>query len=307
MELKQAYERLGLGEGALREEVEKRYELLLRKEKQKQLRGEASEFGEINEAYKLILNYEDQQIVGTITEQRYGKYKRFSTQAEWLDHFFSYYRWHLIGGIALVALSVYGVFAYMENQAEQARLAALPPEDLEASFIGRFYLSQDRDALDHLEAAMVGRMPGWQRVEVDVTTLNMASPDTMDVALQQKVVVQLATERPDVYIMDNDTFQWLARTGALLPLDEQAESRWKELLPEGAVKRGAVYETEPGRAEPVPGEEHVYGIELGASPLAESLPLAKQEIIVGLRLDAQRQEKAFEMIERYLTAMQSNE
>lgn len=300
MELKQAYEKLGLPDGASRDEVEKRYELLLRREKGKV----TSEFAEINRAYKLIVSHEDQKIVGSITQQKYGKYKRFATHAERLDHFMSYYKWHLIGGIAAVIFIVYGINSFMENRAEQARLAALPPPDLEASFIGRFYLAQGNGDTEQLEAAMVEQMPGWQRVKADIAAINMASPNSMDMAMQQKIVVQLATERPDVYILDNDTFQWLAQIGALLPLDEQAEGPWKELLTEETKKIAAVAENDPGSREPVLGEERVYGIDLGASPLAKNLPIAKGEMIIGLRLDTERQENVFAMIERYLRAME---
>jgi hypothetical protein len=299
LEKRAAYEKLGLSDGATREEVEKRYELLLRREKQKELRGEPSDFEPINKAYKLIVEWEHREAVGAIAEQQYGKFKKYAGQAERVDHFFSYYKWHLLGGLAAIALVVYGIFAYIEHREEQARLAALPPAELEASFLGRFYLPSEDGAEEALEAAIVGQMPGWQRVEADVLGFNMAEQGMTDAAMLQKVVVMLATESPDIYVMDSDSFQWIARNGVLLPLDEEAEGRLKAVLPEGAAMVAAEAETDPKDPSGVIlGEEHVYGIDLSGTEFADRLPLAKEQLIVGIRLDSERVDNAIAMIER---------
>jgi len=295
----QAYEKLGLNGDATRDEVEKRYELLLRRERQKQQRGETSDLEEITRAYKLIVEWEHREAVGEIAKQQYGKYKRYAGQAERVDHFFSYYKWHLLGVIAAVALLIYGIFAYAEHREEQARLAALPPADLEASFLGRFYLPSEDGATERLEEAIIAQMPGWQRVEADVLSFNMAEQGMTDAAMLQKVVVMLATESPDVYVMDEDTFEWIARNGVLRPLDAEAAGRWKDLLPEGAAMKAAEAETDPSAPDGVKlGEEHVYGVDLTGTALAEALPVGKERLIVGIRLDAENADKAIAMIER---------
>ncbi|WP_309122774.1 hypothetical protein [Paenibacillus sp.] len=307
MEKQQAYEKLGLTAGATRDEVEKRYEILMRREKQKEIRGETSDFEQINRAYKLILEWEHREAVGAIQEKQYGKYKKYASQAERVDHFFSYYKWHLIGGIAAIALVIYGIFAYVEHREEQARLAALPPAELEASFLGLFQLPTADDSEEALEAAIVEQMPGWQRVEADVLTFNMAEQGMTDAAMLQKVVVMLATESPDIYVMDGASFEWIARNGVLLPLDAEVEGRLKDILPEGAAKKAAEAETDPNNPSGVLlGEEHVYGIDLGGTAFAESLPLAMQDMIVGIRLDSENADNALAMIERALQSAKGN-
>jgi hypothetical protein len=310
-DLKQAYETLGLPENATREEVEKRYEILLRRARQQEIRkedGGTLDFSEVNRAYRFIVDYKNKQAVNTINEQQYGKFKGYAKQAEKLDHFFSYYKWHLLAGIATVALIIYGIVAYVDHREEQARLAALPPVDLEAMFLGRFYFQGGADRTDELEAAMLKQFPEWKRVEADVLAYNMASQDSMDYAMLQKVTVLLATERPDVYILDSDSYQWIARNGVLVNLDDVVEGRFKDLLPEGAAVRAFVPDRDElaGNADPeapVSGEEHVFGIDIGKSPLAKKLPLHMQEMIVGIRIDAKNPENALLLIERYLEAL----
>lgn len=311
-ELKQAYETLGLQENASKADVEKRYDILLRQDRARQSRKDAEEsgearrsFDEINRAYRLILQYEDRKAIASINEEKYGKYRKYAGQAEKLDHAISYYKWHALGVIAAVALIIYGINAYQDHRAEQARLAALPPIDLEASFIGQFYLPAEGAGTEELELAMVGQIPEWKRVEADVLPINMSNANQMDIAMQQKIVVQLATEQPDVYILDADTFEWIARNGVLRNLDAEAEGRFSEWLTEGAAMKAPERTDDIGEqedAEETAVPEHVYGINVGSSPLAKALPLSMKDMIIGIRVDAAHPDNALLLIERYLLA-----
>ena len=317
-ELKKAYEIMGLPENASREEVEKRYDRLLRQERQQRRRREEGEeigetpinFDEINRAYRTIMKHEEQKLSETIAQSQYGKYKRFSGQMQKLDHFFTYYKWHLVIGIAVIAFIIYGINAYLDRQAEQKRLASLPPADLEAAFIGMFYLTDGHET-EALEEALVQQIPGWQRMIVRVFPLNMSGSDPMDIAMQQRVVIEFATESPDVYIMDKHTFEWIARNQVLTSLDAEVEGRLKELLPEGAAKKAFIPDRDAVTSNPdkpideLPGEEHYYGIDISASPLLKELPLRLGEMIVGIRPDTENWEKAIEFIARHLEAIGS--
>lgn len=312
-ELKQAYQKLGLPENSSREEVEKRYELLMRQERKRKRENPADaepspEFEEINRAYKLIMEHEKRKVVDSITGQQYGKYKRLAGPMQKLDYFFQYYKWHLVIGILIVAGIIYGVNTYLERQEEKARLAALPPADLEAVFVGQFFLPDQSTDTAPVEEAIVEQMPGWKRAVVRVHTLDMERQDMYDVAMQQKVIIELATEQPDVYITDSNTFYWLANNGVLRELDAEVQGRFKDLLPEGAAMRTAIVNHVPGEeeAEPAEEEEHVYGINVGASPLAEELPIMMEDMIVGIRLDAKNTDNALDWIEQYLRAMSTD-
>jgi len=308
LDLKRAYEILGLPENATRDEVEKKYDLLLRREVARSRGGkkESSEFDEINRAYRTIIDFEGQKVVEKINEEKYGKYKQHADKVAKLDHFFSYYRWHLISAIVLVAFIIYGISAYIDHQEEQARLAALPPQDLEVSIIGQFALPQDAE-IETLEEAVLAQFPGWQRVEADLQYLNMSPGAATDVAMQEKAFLTLVTEVPDLYILDQYTFLWVAQSGALMNLDSIVEERFAGLLPDGsamtAPEREAVLDADPDTPiDQLP--HHIYGIDLTSSPLVKELPLGMREVIVAIRGNAERPEKALEFIEQYLKAMQ---
>ena len=169
--------------------------------------------------------------------------------------------------------------------------------------MGVFYLQDENDSTEPLEAAILETMPGWQRVEADYLTLRWNTQDMVDIAAQQKAFVLLATEKPDVYVTDTDTFHWLARSGAFLPLDEYVAA-WGDAVPDGAARRAAIAENVPGELEPKMGEERVYGIDISGSPLTEGWPLYYNELIVGIRADSDRVDEALELIHRYLAAIE---
>ncbi|MCF2945054.1 DnaJ domain-containing protein [Paenibacillus tarimensis] len=295
-DLKKAYERLGLPETATKDEVEKRYTLLLRQSRANQTQQDGAandDFSEVTRAYRAILEAEDRKTVEHINQEQYGKYKRFAGTAEKIDHFFSYYKFHVIGAIAVIAIIIYGVNTYMDNKAERERLASLPPAALTASFFGEFYMEDGSQRTEPLNEALLAQFPEWERVDTSILNFSMDARSELDIAMQQKAVIQLATEDPDVYIMDRSIFDWMVRNDILTSLDEYTSGEWREILPSGAALKASTQE------DPT---EHVYGIDLSSSPMAEQLPLHRKELIVGIRIDAGNKDNALHLIETYLRA-----
>ena len=144
-ELKKAYES-GLPEGASKDDVEKRYFLLIRRERASRQREETGQpdeqalsLEEINRAYKLILEYDEKKTMEQFNAAAYGKYKGMAGSAQKVDHFFSYYKFHVLGVIALILIVIFGTKAYVDHRHKMAELAKLPPIDVSVSFFGEYY------------------------------------------------------------------------------------------------------------------------------------------------------------------------
>ncbi|MBW7474586.1 J domain-containing protein [Paenibacillus oenotherae] len=296
--LKQAYERMGLPENASKEEVEQRFSILARQARSRKQRQSSSDpesaedsFAEISSAYRLILGLDDQRTVDQFTEKEYGKYKKFAGAAEKTDHFFHYYKFHLLGGILVIALLIYGIQIYLNYQAEQERLANLPPIDLSVMFIGDFG-NQESDELEIAENALLAQFPEWKRTAVMITYLPTLPEGQTDFVLQQKAVITLMTEKPDAFIMDRSAFAWLSSQGVLRNLDAEAAGLFQpHLPPDSAMKAKAAEDT----------AEHIYGIDLSSSPLAQKLPLkSNNEFIYGLRTGGNNDAKALHFITNYI-------
>lgn len=293
-ELKKAYETMGLPEFTIKEEVEKRYTMLMRqartRSQQKQGAEDAEDsFAKINQAYRLILEHEDRKLTDAFNEQEYGKFKKMAGQAQKMDHFWRYYKFHTIGAIAAVALIIYGIISFIDYREEQERLANLPPVDLNISFMGNYMLREDAPKEEPLEKALLTAFPDWKRF---VATVTFVPADQQNqYAYMQKAMLVLATENPDVYIMDRNIFQWVGVQGMLLNLDNDASGELKPLLKDGLTLKLKTDEDT---------EEHVYGIDLTDTAIVDDLPLYKEDMIIGIRVDSKNPDKAKEFIKKYL-------
>jgi len=294
-ELKKAYETLGLPENASKEEVEKAFERVLRKSRSKSAGAESGE----NEyelklrAYKTIVEHEERSKINEMSRKRYDKWGKFAGTAEKIDDFFRLYRTHVIISVIAVIVLVAGTVAFINHREEQKRLAALPPVDLSIMFVGNYMSDQNQGGDEGLEQAMTAQFPEWKRLEVLLTYLPPQGQGvgTTEIAYQQKAMAVVATETPDIYILDESSFKWLGGGGVLEPLDEEAEGVLKPLLKEDSLVKGRTEEDT---------EDRIYGIRVSDSALAKELPLAMDDMIVTLRIDSKNKDKALHFIERYL-------
>lgn len=293
--LKQAYAMLGLPENASRQELEREFDILLRKSRSRQLDpGETEEIERKIQAYKRIVETEEQRKIDDLRRQRYAKWGKFAGTAEKIDDFFRLYRTHvIIGLIALVAI-IYGTNAYLDHREEQKRLAALPPVDLSIMMVGNYMTDDQNGGVDAVEQAITTQIPGFKRVEIELVYLppqGEAGVSSADMAYQQKAMAVIATTSPDIYITDAPTFQWLSNGGAFLSLDDVANGELKDLLTEDNIVKDVSDED---------NTEHVYGINVTDSALVKELPLGLTDMIISLRADTKNKDKAVEMMKRYL-------
>lgn len=295
-DLKKQYEIMGLPEFADKEEVEKRYTLLLRRDRARQkleAQDEASsqeevlDFDQITAAYKKILAYEDQKYTEAFNEQEYGKYKNLSGQAQKVDHFWRYYRFHTLGAIAAIALIIYGIVSFIDHQEEKKRLASLPPIDVSVMFMGTFGMQDNDDKFERINEALLEAFPGWSRFDSNI--IYVPRDEMNQMAYLQKATVILATEIDDLYVMDEPMLQWVGQQGAFLDLG--AEPELAPLLTENNSKKFAIAE------DPT---ERVYAVDLGKTAFVNDVPVLGQNFYVGIRINAKHPEKAKEFLKHYL-------
>ncbi|SEN74526.1 hypothetical protein [Paenibacillus sp. OV219] len=298
-DLKQAYELLGLTEGASREEVEKRYFILLRRDRSnKQREGDEQDdfpsLEEINRAYRLIVGHEDEKTMEKYNEASYGKYKSMGPTFQKIDHFVSYYKFHVLGVIAVIAILIYGIHAYDVHRKEKAELAKLPPVNVSVSFFGEYFnvdgTFQNSD-MKPFETKFTSQFPQWKRVVTYFTFVPQEMTSQQDSALMQKSIIDLMMNKADVYILDKPNFIKLAQDGSLLPLDGDAASKMSfSYKPESAFK--TVTQDDPTL--------HVYGVDIGGSSLLKDLPVIGKEYIAAIRINGEHHDNAFTFIQKYV-------
>ncbi|GMK43116.1 hypothetical protein PghCCS26_02430 [Paenibacillus glycanilyticus] len=300
-ELKRAYETMGLPENASKEEVDKRYTTLMRQARARQRENpegtDQADFEEVTRAYRYILDEDNRKANEAFNRQEYGKYKKMAGSAEKVDHFWRYYKFHVLGGIIALILVIVGINSYLDHRAEQERLAKLPPVDLSIMFLGEYYMSDSAGKQTEeadIEEALIKQFPEFKRFKVNFTYVPLDAKDQMDIASQQKAMVVLATERPDIYITDTAAFNWVGPQGAFMNLDSQTAIT-KLLKPEDSFKQ----KTEEDQSE------HTYGVKISGSPIIGNIPMqAKDNYIASVREGSKNTEKALQFIEKFLETKQ---
>lgn len=305
-ELKKAYEILGLPESASREELDREFDILIRKSRSRKpaehtAENQPDEYELKLKAYRTIIDYEEKKKIEELSRERYSKWGRFAGTAEKSNDFFRIHKTKIIIGIISVIVVVFGITAIMNNLEEKRRIAALPPLDLSVMFLGTFMSDDSKGGDSALEDAFTATMPDWQRTEVELVYLPSQEGDVIgsqDIAFQQKAMALLSTERPDVYIVDESALDWLINSGLFMNLDEDASGELKPLLHEDSIVTGRSEEDT---------EDHIYGIRVKDSELAKQLPLYLPDMIVTIRFDSENKDKAVELIKRYLETTPASE
>lgn len=290
-DLKKAYEQLGLPENASREEVEQAFDLVLRKSRSRKGADEAdNEYERSLRAYKLITGYEDQRKIEQMSQERFAKWGKFAGTAEKIDDFFRIYRTRVIVSIIAVIVLIFGINALVDYRAEQKRIAALPPLDLSILFVGNFAVDEANGGQAALEQAILAQFPEWNRVDLQMTYV----PEQGEMVYRQKAMAVIATEKPDLYIIDKPTFDWISGGGGFRSLQEESSGVLSSVLPDEAALRA--------QAEEDP-EPQVYAIDLTSSELTSQLPLAKKEMIAAIGWGEKRYDNTILFIQRYLEHM----
>ncbi|QSF46882.1 hypothetical protein [Paenibacillus tianjinensis] len=289
--LKQAYERLGLSENVSREEINKRFDLLLKRRRSKSKDDERSAPEEDFQAFKFILDSLDEQEISEAERQRLAKYGKLSGVASKWERFFRLYKTHVIVSvIVLIVLAVAGNALY-NNWQHKKYLASLPPLDASIMFIGNFGLKDPSGKNDDLNEAIIKQYPEWKRVDASISYLPRSGEgaDSFDMNFMQKAVVELAANHPDILILDKATLEWIGGQDGFQDIKSIVESG-KIAKDDPRLKWGK---------NPESGQEELYGVDITDTPFVAALPVNRgdEDMIIGVLADDEVKDKAIALIE----------
>jgi len=249
----------------------------MKRAKAGQSRAEGDEpldLSEINKAYNLVLGIESEK---TSTMEKQSK----------AGHFFYYYKIHLIVGLIVVLIAGYMIKEGIDKRREAANT---PPANLAVSVFGNFYLAD----MDLLQQNMLKLVPEWKRIK---TTLVYNPPEIQsqqDMALQQKSVLMLMTEKDEVYVTDEKNFASLAMQGAFIDLKKFADATGMR-LPEDRLRMAR---TEEDTADVA------YGIEVTGNPVFSGIEMSGEKQIIGIRAKEEKWNDTRALLEPMLRAAQ---
>lgn len=277
VELKEAYELLQVSEDATDEDIEKRYMIWIRREK-----ADASiSIDEITKAYSIIRRHRDYSFEGEKENES------FKAKA---SHFFYYYKVHTFGVIAVITLLISIGYTMYSNYQEKQELALLPDENVEIMFYGSYLdplASADKDAEQMIERNILSIMPDWERISTTLNYHTFQTDSMTDVGTQQRSAVLLATEKPDLYILDEASFDMYVQSGMFQPLDEIAD-----LILDEAFASSLVYGVVENETE-----EQLLGLEIPDHSMLKNVETDESvKQIAAIRRDAENKENALDLL-----------
>jgi len=310
MDKKEARKILGVTKESSRNDIEKKYSILLKKHRQEMLEGSepgetehdtACDFDRITEAYNLLMGYEVK-----IEEEPPGKaapiLNKLGVDEKKAKNFFYYYKYHILGAIALIIAVIYTVTSCV-NRVEY---------DFNIAFIGDiFYYS----ATDSLGESIKAEVPSIQEPGFDGAYLGIAGDQQY--AMASKAAVLIAAADMDVFILDRDTYTMYAKQGAFLSLDEIAPRLGVDISEHQDLVLAVEEDDDMGDIDVVgedkteitddadtsgdsnnpAAEKHLYGIDVSNSKALREAGVIAEDMVAAIFVNCDQQEKAEAFLE----------
>ncbi|WP_058304135.1 hypothetical protein [Gorillibacterium timonense] len=295
MDIKEAYERLGLNEATSQEELDRRFDLLLKREKAASVSGNADALQEMEadiEAYRTIFDYRAKRVVNEAEEERLKKFGKLSGTVSRSEDFFRINRTKILMILAALVVIV-GVGSFVWNIVEDRRReAALPPVDLNIMFLGSYQAEDQSQESELVQQALLKAFPEWKRVQVRVLFLpsSKSAGGGFDMANTQKAMAELMADYPDVLVLDKDSLNWMAGQDSIADLTKPEFAK----IYEEAVKRGTIVKAANNQT----GEELEYGIDFTNTTFGKSLPILNDGLIAVANPGQVNNEKVLAFLEK---------
>jgi hypothetical protein len=225
MDRKTALEILDLQEGATPEEITRRVNILYKKFRSIEKDEKGHTIGEVEEAYKLLcgITYRDKKAEA---ERKYRQehpnplFKLLKVDEEKARNAIYYYKWPVIIGIAVLALVLSFVLSIINKVDPQIRIL----------ITGEVYLGDSK----LMEERLKQEIPGLTEMQIQNVYLADYSDVQMQQAMQTKFFLEVSDGRNDIFIVDQETYELLAKQGVFKELEPYL-AQWQ--VPDTVVQR----------------------------------------------------------------------
>ena len=271
---KEAYKILGLAGNASKNDIERRYTIILKKYRMISAEGqegrEEVDIDEITGAYNLLMGYEEPQSKSEIKAPN-PLLKKVGIDEKKAGNFLHYYKIHIIiGVIALIVLAttIRGCVTRVD-------------QDFNMAFLGQLYFSET----DVLKETIKKEIPEIKEPGFDGAFLGFEDGQ-QEYAMQMKAMVLFAAADIDLFILDKANFDRYMEQGAFISLDEIAP----RLGIDKEKSNPYTIKTKDDTAE------HIYGIDISNSKALKESNIQGKEMIAAIPVRSKWPERAEKVI-----------
>ncbi|NJD03156.1 MAG: hypothetical protein FIA99_11330 [Ruminiclostridium sp.] len=277
---KEAYKILGLADNASRNDIERRYAIILKKYRMESAEGqdgsEAVDIDKITGAYSLLMGYVEPQPEVELKAPN-PLLKKLGIDGKKAGNFFHYHKIHIIVGIiALIVLAA----------TIRGCVTRVDP-DFNIAFMGQLYFNET----DVLKETIKKEIPEIKEPGFDGAFLSKDSTDgQQEYAMQMKAMVLFAAGDIDLFILDKESFDRFVQQGVFTNLDEIAP----RLGIENEISKLYKMKLEDNTTE------HIYGIDISNSEALKKSKIQGVKMIAAISVRSKWPEKAEKVIKLLL-------
>ncbi|NLC69497.1 MAG: hypothetical protein GX754_12110 [Clostridiaceae bacterium] len=284
MEKREALDILGVKEDAPKSEIEKRYAIALRKYRSGNIEGLAEEqFNRVTEAYNLLMGY---TIEPGDDEKKRKKpnpvLKKLGIDEEKLRNFLHYYKFHVVGGILILA-AVVSMVRGCVNRVEP---------DLSVVFMGSVYCAKQGQFEEDVKSLIDG-VKEISTENIPISEAQERQDPQVQMAMLQKAMLVISVGEADVILLDEAQFEKFAKQGAFMKLEDIPAIM---NLPEDKLAVEQV-EEEDMKGNVTIVDEGVYGIILERGKVFTDSMVVGEEIIAAISIKSKNYDNAVKLIE----------
>ncbi|MBM7570788.1 hypothetical protein [Aquibacillus albus] len=256
MDIKKAYEILGVSEKVTMEELEDRFMILVKRHKnasQLSNEEETSELDQINEAYYIIRAHLLGQDESAANE----------TFKEKLGHFIYYYKFHVVGGIIGLILIISFISSIVEGQNNKIDL---PPADLTIVMLGEYQIDDTLPIQEKLNPLF----PQWETLHIELFYQPSEMNSEHDMGIIVKNQAELSQLDLDLLILDEHQYSVFVERNSFVSLDHLSDGLIESVGQDKLYYDQAEEDT----------QEHLYGIDLADSTIFDNVDDRENKIAV---------------------------
>ncbi len=284
MEQKDPYEILGLRKDATRDEIVKRYNLLLKKyrsDNTKSANDKNAQIQEIEEAYNVLMGYDFNSLAeGKLSEEAKKPpnplLKKLNIDEKKLGNFIHYYKAHMIIG-TIVLISLFFIIRSIVTRVEP---------DLRLKLVGIYPTT----SIEKLEEKIMDNIAGLKKVEIDPLIFWDKTNPNVEYSMEVKLYTLSGTGEVDAYFLDEERFEKLMNMpNRVKPMDDIVKRYGDKIEEKNIIKKKMKNDN----------EEHVYGIEVENRDFFKGTELENFKVILSIGMDgeyAENTEKLLDLI-----------
>lgn len=300
LDVNEAHKILGVNKDASKNEIERRYSIILKKHRMLDAEGHNSEetedINQITMAYNLLMGY-----IEPPTEEELKApnplMEKMGIDEKKARNFFYYYKVHIIIGIiALIViaftvkgcvtrvdpdfnLAFVGNIGYSNTDILKNTIKTSIPTIKEPGFDGAYITSSSSD----------GQQETGKQAEGQQSTVPQTDGQ-QEYAMQMKAMVLFSAADVDLFILDNASYKKYAAQGAFISLDDIASKL------EVASEKSKSYMIENSEDKTT----HLYGIDVTNSKVLKDSEILGNELVAAIPVRSKQVDKAIEVLKLLL-------